>query len=90
MKLSNLLSAATAVGLVVAPVAAQAGTAAAGSVVSAGKLSDFGSRRSTKVRSNENLDGTSTAIVGALAAATLVGGAVIIADDNNNKSNGSN
>lgn len=88
MKLSNLLSAATAVGLVIAPVAAQAGTAAAGSVVSAGKLSDFGSRRSTKVRANENLTPTA-AIVGGVALLAVVGGAVIIADDNNNRSNGS-
>eukprot|EP01012_Entosiphon_sulcatum_P044458 TRINITY_DN59171_c0_g1_i1.p1 TRINITY_DN59171_c0_g1~~TRINITY_DN59171_c0_g1_i1.p1 ORF type:complete len:100 (-),score=12.19 TRINITY_DN59171_c0_g1_i1:109-381(-) len=90
MKFSNLLTAVAvaAAGLVVAPVAAQAGTAAAGSVVSANKLTDFGSRSSTTVRSEENLSGGLLVVL--LLAIGAGGYGLYKAIDKNDKSRGAN
>lgn len=88
MKFSNLLTAVAAAGLVVAPVAAQAGTAAAGSVVSANKLTDFGSRSSTAVRSEENLSGGLLVVL--LLAVGAGGYGLYKAIDKDDKSRGAN
>jgi len=87
MKLKSALSALAAAGLVVAPVAAQAGTSAAKSVVSANGLSAIGQRQSTKVSKDENLSG---GILIALLLAAGAGGYGIYkaVDKNKDKSNG--
>lgn len=71
MKIKSVLSAVAVAGLVVAPVAAQAGTAAANSIVSERGLSSVAKRNATKVKANESLSG------GLLIAAVLAGGAAV-------------
>ena len=87
MKINNVFATVAAVGVALAPVAAHAGTRAGSSVVSASKLSGFGSRRSAKVEKRENL--TPGLLIGGIALAAVAGAVVVIATDNN-KSNGSN
>lgn len=81
MKLKSALSALAAASFVVAPLAAQAGTTASKSVVSARALSSVGERRATNVAAKENLTGVEIlALVAALVAAGV--GAYAIIDDN--------
>lgn len=78
MKIRNLISAATAAGLLIAPVAAQAGTSAAASVPGVGSRTSSAVAEGNKVKA-----GTLVAIV--LATGAVVWGAAEAFD----KSNGS-
>ena len=70
MKIRNLLSAVAAAGIVVAPVAAQAGTSAASSTVNAAAISGVSSRESSMVTAEQDIDaGTLLLIILALIAA---------------------
>lgn len=82
MKLKNLVSTAAAAGLLLAPLAAQAGTSAA-SVPGA-----VGSRASASVKKSDSLNpGLTIAVVVAAGAATY---GLAKAVDNNSKSRGAN
>lgn len=85
MKLKSALPAIAALGLVVAPVAAQAGTAAGSSVVSARSLSAVGERRSSSVKQAERLTPALWLVV-LLGVGAATYGVVKATDDN--KSNG--
>jgi hypothetical protein len=79
MKIRNLISAATAAGLLIAPVAVQAGTSAAASVPGVGARASSGVAEANKVKG------------GTLIAVVLATGAVIwgIKEATDDKSNGS-
>lgn len=80
MKLANVLTSVAAAGLVLAPVAASAGTK------SAAAIPGLGSRTSAKVEKDRKA--ASTAIIAGLAAVAVIGGAIIIADDDDGVSGG--
>lgn len=87
MKLKNILAAAAASGLIFAPLAAQAGTAASASMPKS-SVSDVASRRSSSVSEDQRM------APGLLIAVVLAAGAAAYglskALDNNNKSHGAN
>lgn len=86
MKLKNALVAVAIMGVLMSPVAAQAGTpsaAAAGKIV---KVSDMGARKSTAVRGKQKAD--AGVVVIALLGAGAAGFGVYKAVDDD-KSNGS-
>ncbi|TMM46733.1 hypothetical protein [Qipengyuania marisflavi] len=80
----NVLSAAAALGLMVAPVAAQAGTRANDVVPAAAKVQ----RAVQTVDSESELAGGSAILIAILALAAVIAGVIIIADDDDNDSNG--
>ena len=77
----NVLASAAAIGLAVAPVAAQAGTRAASSLptLETGSVS-LGERTTAKVKKDENLQGSGL-IIGVIALAAGIAGIVAAADD---------
>lgn len=82
MKLRNVLPAVAAAGIMIAPVAAQAGTKAAAAVPAAGmSLASMGARSSTSVAAKQKA-ASSTLLIGALAGAAVIAGVVIAATDN--------
>ncbi|WP_159983736.1 MULTISPECIES: hypothetical protein [unclassified Novosphingobium] len=88
MKFKNVLLSLTASAMLVAPVAAQAGTAASASVGKIANVSGLGQRASTGVKAKQKAEG-GTLLLAGLGAAAVVGAVVIIADNGDNKSNGS-
>lgn len=87
MKLKNVLISLTAGTLLVAPVAAQAGTKASASTGKIANIAGVGERSSVKVKRKQNIEG-GTLLLAGLGAAAAVGAVVIIADEDN-ASNGS-
>lgn len=86
MKLKNALVAMAAMGVLVSPVAAQAGTTAAAATGKIVNVSDMGARKSTAVRSKQKAD--AGVVVIALLGAGAAGFGVYKAVDDD-KSNGS-
>jgi hypothetical protein len=86
MKLTNTLAVMAAVGVLVSPIAAQAGTTASAATGKIANVSGMGARQSTAVNSKQKADGAiiALAVVGAAAAGYGIYKAV---DDD--KSNGS-
>lgn len=87
MKIKSVLSALTVAGLVIAPVAAQAGTAASNSIVSERGISSFAKRNTTKVKTSESLSG-GLLIAVILGAGAAVYGVTQLVDDDNDESDG--
>lgn len=81
MKLKNALFALTAAGMVAAPVAAQAGTAASASTVKIASLSGAADRKATTVQAKQKLEAGSLVLV--LLAAGAAGFGVAKAVDDN-------
>ncbi|WP_159977463.1 MULTISPECIES: hypothetical protein [unclassified Novosphingobium] len=86
MTLKNVLLSVTAAGMLVAPIAAQAGTTASASTGKIASLSGLGERKSVAVKSKQKAEAGTLLLAGLGAAAVVVGGVVILDDD---KSNGS-
>jgi hypothetical protein len=86
MKLKNAMLSLTAAAMLVAPVAAQAGTSASASTGKIASLSGIGERKSAPVKAKQKLEGgiLVLAVVGAAA-----GGYGIYKAVDDNKSNGS-
>lgn len=84
MKLNDVLAAVAAAGVLVSPIAAQAGTSA--SVGKISNLSDVGSRQSTAVEKKNNAS-ADVVVLALLAAGPAVAGIVLAVDDD--KSSGS-
>lgn len=87
MKFKNTLLSLAAGALLVAPVAAQAGTTAAASTGKIASLSGVGERKSAGVKAKQKAE-ASTLLLAGLGAAVVVGGIVVVADEDN-ASNGS-
>jgi hypothetical protein len=87
MNIKSVLSAAAVASLLIAPVAAQAGTVASKSTLSKKSLSAAGQRRAKRVKSDENLAAGMVLPVALIGTAAVVGGVIVATDDN--KSSGS-
>ncbi|PNU02615.1 hypothetical protein [Novosphingobium guangzhouense] len=82
----NVLTALTAAAMVVAPVAANAGTTAGASAGKISNLSGLGERASTRVAAKNKAEPGPWLL---LALGGAIAGTIILVDDNDSKSNGS-
>jgi hypothetical protein len=90
MKLPNSLLSLTAAVILIAPIAAQAGTAASASTGKIASLSGVGMRKSASVKSKQNfLPAVGTPILVLGGAGIAAGGYFAVDAITNNKSNGS-
>ncbi|MEE4454751.1 hypothetical protein [Novosphingobium resinovorum] len=87
MYLKKALLSLSAAGMVLAPVAAQAGTTAAASVGNLSSLSGVGERQSTAVKKKNGAD--SGTVILAVVGAAAIGGGIYALVDKKDKSNGS-
>ncbi|MCJ2181910.1 hypothetical protein MTR62_04220 [Novosphingobium sp. 1949] len=87
MKLKKVLFAMTAGAVLVAPMAAQAGTTASASVGKIASVSGASARQSASIQKKKRVE----AVVPILAAVAVVGGGVVVVDalsDDDDVSNG--
>lgn len=86
MKLKNVMPAVAAAGLLLAPIAAQAGTAASAALPKAGSLSGAGVRHSAPVQAKQKAT-PGVFVLGALGAGLATWG-IVEATKSDSKSNG--